>query len=164
MEKLHNHKAIFLGGLHRSGTTLLHEILKAHPEISGFFNTGATQDEGMLLQTVYPTARKFGGPGRFGFAEAAFMDENHPLATAENSKKLFQEWSPYWDLEKPYLIEKSPPNLIRTRFLQKLFPNASFIILLRHPLAVSYATQKWSKTSIPSLIEHSLRCYERFHL
>ena len=34
--------------------------------------------------------------------------------------------------------------------------------MLRHPLAVAYATQKWSKTSIPSLLEHWLVAYERF--
>lgn len=156
------HRFIFLGGLHRSGTSLLHEILRSHPEISGFSNTGVTQDEGMFLQSVYPSARKFGGPGKFGFKEASFMDENHPLATATNARKLFQQWSKYWDLDKDYLIEKSPPNLVRTRFLQKLFPNSMFIIVLRHPIAVSYATRKWSKTGIPSLIENSLRCYERF--
>lgn len=57
-------------------------------------------------------------------------------------------------------MEKSPPNITKTRFLQKLFPNSKFILILRHPLAVSYATQKWSKTSIKSLLEHSILAYE----
>ena len=57
-------------------------------------------------------------------------------------------------------MSKSPPNLVRTRFLQKLFPNSKFVCILRHPLAVSYATQKWSKTPIKSLIEHTLTGYE----
>jgi hypothetical protein len=111
---------------------------------------------------VYKRAGAFGGPGRFGFNEKSFMDEHHPLATAENAERLFREWSTYWDLRKQYLIEKSPPNLVRTRFLQQLFPTCKFIIILRHPVAIAYATKKWSKTTIPSLIEHSLRCYERF--
>ena len=156
------HSLIFIGGMHRSGTTLLHEILRAHPAISGFEATGVKRDEGQHLQTVYPPASDFGGPGRFGFNPASFMDETHPLATPDNAGKLFAEWRPYWDLEKQYLLEKSPPNLVRTRFLQQLFPSAHFIILLRHPVAVAYATRKWCKTSIPSLIEHSLLCYERF--
>lgn len=153
---------IFIGGLHRSGTSLIHEILRYHPEISGFVNTGVPQDEGQHLQTVYPTAKVFGGAGRFGFNEASFMDEHHPLATSESAARLFREWSNYWDITKGYLIEKSPPNLVRTRFLQQIFPKSMFIIILRHPVAVAYATKKWSKTDIPSLIEHSLRCYERF--
>lgn len=156
------HSLIFIGGMHRSGTTLLHKILRAHPAISGFETTGVKRDEGQHLQTVYPPANEFGGPGRFGFDPASFMDETHPLATPANAEKLFEEWRPYWNLEKQYLLEKSPPNLVRTRFLQHLFPSAHFIILLRHPVAVAYATRKWCKTSITSLIEHSLLCYERF--
>jgi hypothetical protein len=52
--------------------------------------------------------------------------------------------------------------LIRTRFLQAIFPVSKFIVILRHPLAVSYATMKWSKTSLRSLIDHSLCAYEIF--
>ena len=37
-----------------------------------------------------------------------------------------------------------------------------FIVITRHPLAVSYATQKWSKTSISSLVRHWLVCHEYF--
>lgn len=60
------------------------------------------------------------------------------------------------------MSEKSPPNLICTRFLQALFPNSCFIILLRHPLSVSLATSKWSHIGIRSLVEHWLVCHERF--
>jgi hypothetical protein len=35
-------------------------------------------------------------------------------------------------------------------------------VVLRHPVAVSLATQKWSNTSIQSLLEHWLICTERF--
>ena len=155
-------KFIFIGGLHRSGTTLIHKILRSHPGISGFHNTGVPMDEGQLLQTVYPAAKVFGGPGRFAFNPASFMDEGHPLATPENASKLFQEWSRHWDLTKEYLLEKSPPNLVRTRFLQKLFPQSIFVMIFRHPIAVAYATHKWAPDPTPSLIEHGLRCYERF--
>ena len=153
---------LFVGGLHRSGTSLLHEILKSHRDVSGFENTGVHEDEGQHLQTVYPPAKEFGGPGRFGFDKRSFMDESHPLVSPASARRLRRQWGEYWDDDKPVRIEKSPPNLVRTRFLQALFPGSRFIVILRHPVAVAYATQKWSKTSIPSLIEHNLRCYERF--
>ena len=60
------------------------------------------------------------------------------------------------------LVEKSPPNLLKLRFLQKLFPDATFVVIMRHPIAVSYATQKWSETSLESLLEHWLVCHETF--
>lgn len=153
---------IFIGGLHRSGTSLLHEILRSHPAISGFAHTGVSQDEGQHLQTVYPAAKVFGGPGRFAFDDRSFMDETHPLATSENAKGLFAEWSRHWDLSKSRLIEKSPPNIVRARFLQALFPECRIVIILRHPIAVAYATRRWRKATIATLLDHTLRCYERF--
>ena len=62
------HRLLFVGGLHRSGTTLLADLIAAHPLTSGFANTGVPADEGQHLQDVYPSARAFGGPGRFGLA------------------------------------------------------------------------------------------------
>lgn len=153
---------LFIGGLHKSGTSLLHRMLRSHPAISAFENTGVSEEEGQHLQNVYPPAHKLGGPGRFGFHRDASMDETHPLCTKENAAKLFAQWSPHWDLSKDYLLEKSPPNLLRTRFLQGLFPDSTFLILLRHPVAVAYATRKWCRSSLPSLLEHTLHCYERF--
>lgn len=153
-------KFIFIAGLHRSGTSLLHEIIRSHAEISGFHNTGAPEDEGQHLQTVYEPASSFGGPGKFAFDGGSRMDESHPLATSANAKKIFEQWRPHFDMSCNHLVEKSPPNIIRTRFLQKLFPESKFIFILRHPLAVSYATMKWSGTSIYSLLEHYLLAHE----
>jgi hypothetical protein len=161
---MQDHKFIFIGGLHRSGKTLLFRCLQEHPLISGFRKTGVQEDEGQHLQSVYPPARFYGGPGKFGFKQEAHLTEASSLASEENSIKLFSEWSQYWDSTKPFLLEASPPNLIRSRFLQRLFPNSYFIILVRHPVAVSLATQKWSKTTLHSLLKHWILCHEIFQL
>ena len=152
---------IFIAGLHRSGTSLLHEILKNHPEISGFTNTGVPEDEGQHLQSVYKPAKAFGGPGKFAFDTESYMDESHHLATDENANMIFKQWSNYWDISSRYLIEKSPPNIVRTRFLQKLFPKSIFLVIFRHPIPVAYATKKWSHSSVSSLIKHTLVAYEK---
>jgi hypothetical protein len=74
-----------------------------------------------------------------------------------------EEWSPWWDLSRPVLLEKSPPNLLKTRFLQKLFPRSSFVVVLRHPIAVSLATAKWRRTRrYQRLVHHWLHCHELF--
>jgi len=104
-------------------------MLREHPEISGFENNKvkeewlAPEDEGQFLQTVYPPAVFFGGPGKFAFAPEAHMTEESALLTPENKILLPQQWFPFWDLTKRYLLEKSPPNLIWMRFLQAVFPN-----------------------------------------
>jgi hypothetical protein len=158
---LPDRRILFIGGLHRSGTSILHRIVRAHPEISGFANTGVPEDEGQHLQTLFPVGLAFGGPGRFGFDPRAYMDETHPLGTRENAIRLSAEWAPHWDLGKPVLAEKTPLNLVRMRFLQALFPQAGFILLLRHPIVVAFATWKYCRLPMPVLIEHTLRCYER---
>ena len=46
-------------------------------------------------------------------------------------------WRCFWDLSKPVLIEKSPPNLLanRAEIIDRIFPNAYFICLIRDPYA-----------------------------
>lgn len=152
---------VFIGGLHRSGTSLLHEILKAHPDVSGFSNTGVWEDEGQHLQSVYPPSSAHGTVGRFGFDETAHLTEESPLATPQSATALWEQWSRYWDLDCPVLVEKSPPNLIRSRFLQALFPGAQFLMILRHPVVTTLATRKWAKRQTPgSLLRHWFVCHE----
>lgn len=157
------HRFVFLAGLHRSGTTLLARLLAAHPQVSGFSDTGAPADEGQHLQTVYPSDHEYGRPGRFGFAPEMHLTEDSPLATEENARKLFDEWAPYWDLSRPVLLEKSPPNLLKTRFLQALYSGSSFVVIVRHPIPVSIPTAKWRGTRrYHRLFEHWFRCHDLF--
>jgi Sulfotransferase family len=157
------HRFVFLAGLHRSGTTLLARLLSAHPEISGFSGTGMPADEGQHLQSVYPAAKEYGGPGRFGFARESHLTESSPLASEAGARKLFEEWSPHWDLSRPLLLEKSPPNLLKTRFLQALFPDSAFVVIVRHPIPVSIPTARWRGTRrYDRMFEHWLRCHALF--
>jgi Sulfotransferase family len=160
---MEGHQLVFLAGLHRSGTTLLARLLAAHPEISGFSGTGVPADEGQHLQTVYPPAAVYGGPGRFGFAPDSHLTESSPLVSEENARTIFEEWSAHWDLTRPVLLEKSPPNLLKTRFLQDLFPGSAFVVIVRHPIPVSIPTARWRGTRrYGRLIEHWLSCHALF--
>ncbi len=162
IDSSNHHKLVFIGGLHKSGTSLLFQCLRDHPQVSGFKDTGVSQDEGQHLQAVYPPARVYGGPGKFGFHPQAHLTEESPLANGDSARELFSQWPRYWDLSKDILLEKSPPNLLKTRFLQALLPGAYFIIILRHPIAVSLATRRWSKTSLYSLLDHWWTCHQIF--
>jgi len=163
MRGLDDHRLVFIAGLHRSGTTLLARLLAAHPAVSGFSGTGAPADEGQHLQSVYPSDHEHGRPGRFGFATEAHLTEESRLATPENAQKLFDEWAPYWDLSRPVLLEKSPPNLLKTRFLQALYPDSSFVVLIRHPIPVSIPTARWRGTRrYHRLLKHWFHCHDIF--
>jgi hypothetical protein len=141
---------------------MLYRSLDEHPEISALSGTPVATNEGQYVQTIYPSDPWHGKGGRFAFRPEARFTEDSPLATPANRRKLFEEWSRYWDLSKPYLLEKSPPNLIRTRFLQAMFPDSYFVVLLRHPIPVTLATQPWGGDRTHRLLEHWIRAHELF--
>jgi len=120
---------------------MLHLALREHPMISGFRDTGVPENEGQFLQSVYLPRSQ---PGAFGFDRRAHMTEDDVLVTEENRRKVFSSWLRYWDISRPLLLEKSPPNLIRMRFLQAMFPEAYFIVMIRHPVPSAFITREWT--------------------
>jgi hypothetical protein len=160
---LTDHRLVFVGGLHRSGTTPLARCLADHEQISGFSGTGVEEDEGQHLQDVYPPARAHGGPGRFALDPAAHLTEASPLLTPDTAGRLLACWRPHWDLSRPVLVEKSPPNLVMARFLQAAFADARFVMVVRHPVVVSLSTRKWARLrSLGALLEHWFAAHRTF--
>jgi hypothetical protein len=147
-------RLVFVGGLHRSGTTPLARWLADHPCVGGLTRTGVYEDEGQHLQSVYPIAAAHGGPGRFTLDPESRLTENSPLVTPDAPGRLLEAWSPFWDASKQVLVEKSPPNLVRMRFLRALFPSARFIVVVRHPVAVAIATRKWARLGMGALLRY----------
>jgi hypothetical protein len=155
------HTFVFVGGLHRSGTTLLTHLLRAHPQVSGFHDTGVREDEGQHLQDTYAPARHFGGSGRFAFDPRAHLVEVDRDTAAQHHAELLASWNPHWDLSRRVLVEKSPPNLIRMRYLQSVFPGARFLVIIRNPVTTALATKKWRRReSLWALIKHWVAAHD----
>ncbi len=162
-------RLVFVGGLHRSGTTPLARAMAEHHEISGLVGTGAMEDEGQHLQDVYPKAKVYGGAGRFALEPRAHLTEDSPLVTSDAADRMWTAWEPFWSLDRRLLVEKSPPNLIMGRFLQAVFPGSALVIVMRHPVSVALATAKWRRllsrhaqnaTSVDAMVQNWVRAHE----
>ncbi|MCX7620935.1 MAG: sulfotransferase [Acidimicrobiales bacterium] len=160
LDELTAHRIVFIGGLHRSGTTFLADALAQHPAFSGLTGTGAIKNEGQSLQTVFPWGGRWGGPGRFGFRRRLHLTEQTAGADEDGAIAIWRAWRPFWDLSKPNLVEKSPPNIVRSRFFAAAFPNSAFVFIVRHPIPVSLATRKWCRATHYQLVHHWARVHQ----
>jgi len=111
---------IFLIGFPRSGTTLLDTILRGHEAIS-------VVEEKPAVLRLRETLRNlpFGDPD--GLAN---LDERQ---TAELRQAYFQELDRHIDQHRPIQIDKLPLNAVEIGLLQRVFPQARFLLALRHP-------------------------------
>lgn len=164
------HRHVFVGGLHRSGTTPFAAVLADHAQVSGLRDTGVIENEGIYLQDVYPQLRRQGGMGRFAFNSGAHLTEHSALAGPASAQRLFDAWSPYWDLSRPVLVEKSPNNMVMSGFLQACFPGSRLVVVVRHPVVVALAMAKWDpllvtrkgrrRVGFEGYVRHWLRAHE----
>ena len=158
-------RLVFVAGLHRSGTTPLARLLAAHPEISGFDEHRGQGGRGPAPAGRLPVgaAVRRGRPLRL--RPALPPDRELPAGDARRThQRLLDQWAPHWDLDRRLLLEKSPPNLVMTRFLQALYPEARFVVVVRHPVVVALSTQKWAGplAGLAPLLEHWVRAHETF--
>ncbi|MDB5255500.1 MAG: sulfotransferase [Chitinophagaceae bacterium] len=125
-------KWVFIAGCPNSGTTLLHEILAQHPAI------GSMPEEGQFCtdQLISPYSL---GVSRVWMQKIDFFYLNDETGSSKiNINKLKRQWALHYDdVSKPILIEKSPTNAVRLRWLQKHFSKSYFIGIYRNGYAVS---------------------------
>lgn len=135
------HRPIFIGGMHKSGTTAVCNLLAGCESVSALSSTGVPENEGQHLLSVLKSDQYF-GEILFPLSEGARADKVAETHRANVRAVVLGDLSTYWDFTKPYLVEKSPINMMRTPFLHSLFPKAKFIITYRDPRISFMATRK----------------------
>jgi hypothetical protein len=57
-------------------------------------------------------------------------------------------WEKAWDLDKPILLEKSPPHLIRAETIEQHFENTHFVVMVRNPFAFCEGTKRRGRVGL----------------
>jgi hypothetical protein len=81
-------------------------------------------------------------------------DATHALPWPE----IKRVWESYWDTSKPVLVEKSPPNLIRTREIQAHFQPVKFVIMVRNPYAQSEGLMRRNNWKVNRAANFAMMC------
>lgn len=115
-----NRKYLFILSPPYSGSTVLWRLLQTAPTVAALPDEGQKLPElrAMMRDDPWNPRREFDWPA---------------ISTV---------WHRYWDLQRPVLLEKSPPHLCRPQQLQRHFEPAWFILLLRDPLACCEALHR----------------------
>lgn len=117
--------------------------------------------EGQRITRGLPRPRHF-GLGRIWTRQldAFRWTEDHDPEVAERCKF---DWAYHAPRGDGYLLEKSPPNTIRARWLQANFQPCRFIVLTRSPYAVCEGICRRKQYEIAVAAEHWSRAHEILH-
>ncbi len=137
---------LFVLGLNNSGTTLLVDLLRSHPTVRCLPN------EGQYLTKALPLPREFGVPRRFSERLDVFhwTEANDPAPAL----RIQYDWGAHYRQCNGILVEKSPPNALRSRWLQHNFRPARFLAITRHPYAVCEGIRRREGYAIEDAARH----------
>lgn len=152
---------LFIGGLHRSGTSLLAQLVAQHPDIASISNSPAPENEGCYLQGAIPHTALHGRPMHFATDPDQHHVEGCCYDTLPVRERIEADWSQWFEPSKPWRVEKSPVNLTRMRLYQQLFPMSQFLVILRHPELVAAAVAKWVDDTPTALTDHWIAAHEQ---
>lgn len=154
-----SHRYVFVGGLHRSGTSLVARLIGDLPGVSAINDVPVPENEGVYLQGAIPHTARHGVPMHFATDPAQHHIEGSQFDRLETQQRLERDWAPYF-ADAPWRVEKSPVNLTRMRLYQQLFPLSQFVVVTRHPEAVAAATSKWVDMPNNAMMDHWLDAYD----
>jgi Flp pilus assembly protein TadD len=115
---------IFIVGFPRSGTTLLEQMLDAHPGLQ-------SMDENPFFNRLADTLRRHDSRilGSLDVLRQYDCDELRKQYLLMVSERIKRRWD-------ARLVDKNPLNMLWLPFIHRLFPNAKYILALRHPCDV----------------------------
>ncbi|UXI67623.1 tetratricopeptide repeat-containing sulfotransferase family protein [Tahibacter amnicola] len=115
---------IFVVGFPRSGTTMLEQMLDAHPSMQSMDERPFIQ---MLVESMQDTGLVY--PDQLGALTQTQCD-----ALRARYDRLVASVTPLKPGQR--IVDKNPLNLLRLPMIRRVFPSAKIILALRHPCDV----------------------------
>lgn len=152
-ELVASHKWCFIVGCNNSGTSILQRILENTGQVS------TLPKEGQMYTRVFKRARKRGHEREW----SEYLDELtvHQTSPNEPARRLLFDWMR--DLSQPIapvIVEKTPANVARMRWINQNFPTAHFIGLVRNGYAVCEGIKRKGRQPISHAAKHWARVNE----
>ncbi|MBK9130568.1 MAG: sulfotransferase [Gammaproteobacteria bacterium] len=134
---------VFLVGFPRSGTTLLDAFLRGHPRIE-------VVEEKPMLVRAFASIDEFSSPVAIESLDAETLDRMRGRYFDELGRHLRHE-------DGKTVVDKLPLNLTLAPEMHALFPDARYILALRHPLDCLLSNYKQNfKPNVPMYLMSDL--------
>lgn len=147
---------VFIAGATNSGTGLLRDLMKPNPEMSVLPKEGHHYCKALPRERPGHKRRLFGlYVHRYRWAAANPEDPDFRT----RAKKVYLSYTKKWDMTKPFLVEKSPHNLMRSPFMAEAFKPAKFVVIVRNPYAVCEGLQRRRKHPLDLCARHWRNAY-----
>jgi Sulfotransferase family len=118
---------IILFGNTRSGTTIVQKIMSVHPDIAGWYEPNA-----LWL---------YGDAGRI---HDEFDESDARKRVKEYIRKKFYKYQKRNG--NSAILEKTPQNILRVPYVRAIFPDATFLFIVRNPFSfISSVEFKWQR-------------------
>jgi tetratricopeptide (TPR) repeat protein len=129
---------IFVVGLHRSGSTLIEQILASHPLIEG-------TAELTVMQYIWERLGRIASlHDRGPFQELLELDSAAIRAIGE---EYTERTRAFRMTDRPYFVDKFPANWMYLGLIRLALPNAKIIEARRHPMACGFSNFKQNYAS-----------------
>lgn len=128
-----SNEPIFVLGLHRSGSTLIEQILASHPLIEG------TAELTVMHLIWERLARVAGASGRSPFQQLLQMT---PADFRSIGEEYVERTRAFRTIGRPHFIDKLPANWMNVGLIRLALPNAKIIDARRHPMACGFSNFK----------------------
>jgi hypothetical protein len=145
---------VFLVGCSNSGTSLLHDLFAAHPEVASL------PREGQSCTDQLPRPWDFGIP-RLWTARPDLFRLGADAKPAIDVDRMLRQWGAHLiGAGRPVVVEKTPTNAARIPWLRRTFPNSAIVAIVRDGRAVAEGIRRKSGQSVEFGALQWRRCNE----